>query len=142
MRYDFFTDDEKRARAALILYALYRSRSKSSSLNGIETWNRFTAYVRGAVLKSTNTAEFVNQFCKMAKVDSIRPKYLKESSGYVIQPDGSIIVSDDVKDFKINIIEDDSLMNVFENESVLLSMLVRERIQREKTEGTDDEDED
>lgn len=142
MRYGFITDDEKRGRAALILYALYRSRSKTSPLNGIETWNRFTSYIRGAVLKSTNTAEFVNHFCKLAQVDSIKPKYFKDDQGYVVQPDGSVIVSDDVKDFRINVIEDDSLLEIFENESVLLSMLVRERIQRDKLEGVEDETED
>ena len=145
MFYDFETDDLKRAKAALILYAIYRSRVKNSSLNGIDTWNRFTAYIRGACLKSTNTAEFASHFAKMAGADSIKPCYLKGSDGLVLQPDGSLIVSENVKDYKISVFEDDDLLPILERESVLLTMLVRERIQREKniiSEENEDEDQD
>ena len=142
MQFGFTTESEKRGKAALILYACYRSRNKQSSLNGLETWNRFTSYIRGATLKSTNTAEFVSNFCKLGNIDSIKPKYLKDEDGLVMQPDGSVIVSADVKDFKIDIFEDDDLLSIFENEGMLLTMLVRERIQREKMEGTEDEAED
>lgn len=145
MLYDFETDDLKRAKAALILYAIYRSRGKNSSLNGVDTWNRFTAYIRGACLKSTNTAEFASCFSKMAGTDSIKPCYLKCSDGLVLQPDGSLIVSENVKDYKIGVFEDDDLLPILERESVLLTMLVRERIQREKniiSEENEDEDQD
>lgn len=142
MQFGFTTESEKRGKAALILYACYRSRNKQSSLNGLETWNRFTSYIRGATLKSTNTAEFVSNFCKLGNIDSIKPKYLKDEEGLVIQPDGSVIVSDNVKDFKIGVLEDDTLLPVFETEGMLLTMLVRERIQREKMEGIEDEAED
>ena len=143
MLYDFETDDLKRAKAALILYAIYRSRGKNSSLNGVDTWNRFTAYIRGACLKSTNTAEFASHFSKMAGTGSIKPCYLKGSDGLVLQPDGSLIVSENVKDYKIGVFEDDDLLTILERESVLLTMLVRERIQREKnTNSEENEDED
>lgn len=145
MFYDFETDNPKRAKAALILYAIYRSRGKGSSLNGVDTWNRFTSYIRGACLKSTNTAEFASHFAKMAGTDSIKPCYLKSSDGLVRQPDGSLIVSENVKDYKIGVFEDDDLLPILERESVLLTMLVRERIQREKNiilEEDEDEDQD
>ena len=145
MFYDFETDDLKRAKAALILYAIYRSRAKNSSLNGVDTWNRFTSYIRGACLKSTNTAEFASHFSKMAGTGSIKPCYLKSSNGLVLQPDGSLIVSENVKDYKIGVFEDDDLLPILERESVLLTMLVRERIQREKniiSEEDEDEDQD
>lgn len=146
MFYDFETDNPKRAKAALILYAIYRSRGKNSSLNGVDTWNRFTSYIRGACLKSTNTAEFASHFAKMAGTDSIKPCYLKGSDGLVLQSDGSLIVSENVKDYKIGVFEDDDLLPILERESVLLTMLVRERIQREKNinleENEDEEDQD
>lgn len=142
MQYGFVTESAERGMAALILYACFRSRNASSSLNGIETWNRCTAYIKGAALKSTTTAEFVDHFCKMANISSIKPRYLKDKSGLVLQPDGSLIVSDNVKDFKIDIIENDDLLPIFENEAMLLTMLVRERMQREKMEVIEDEAED
>lgn len=140
MQFGFITEDLKRAKAALLLYAVYRSRPKTSSLNGLETWNRFTSYIRGACLKSENTAQFINVFCKMAGVGSIKPLYLETDGGMMELSDGSLILSDRVKEYKIDIIEDDSLMSIFENEGQLLVMLIRERIQREKMEGVEDEE--
>lgn len=140
MQFGFITEDLKRAKAALLLYAVYRSRPKTSSLNGLETWNRFTSYIRGACLKSENTAQFINVFCKMAGVGSIKPIYLETDGGMMELSDGSLIFSDRVKEYKIDIIEDDSLMSIFENEGQLLVMLIRERIQREKMEGVEDEE--
>lgn len=132
MQFGFYIEDEMRGKAALLLYAMYRSRDAASALNGLETWNRFAAFTKGAALKSSTTAEFCDHFCKSAKVPSIKPKYLKSDDGMVFMPDGTIVQSDDVKDYKISIIEDNRLLKLYEKESQLLVMLVRERIQREK----------
>lgn len=132
MQFGFDTESEMRGKAALLLYAMYRSRDTNSALNGLDTWSRFASFTKGAALKSTTTAQFCDQFCRMSKVPSIKPGYLKSDDGMVMMPDGSIIQSPDVKDFKISIIEDNKLLPLFEKESQLLVMLVRERIQREK----------
>lgn len=131
MQLGFETDNIKHAKCALLLYAMYRSKDNNSALTGMETWNRFTSYIRGACLKSTNTAEFCTNFCHMAKIGSIKPTYLK-TNGVVQLSDGVMVRSSDVKDYKLNIFEDNSLLSVFEREGQYLTMLVRERIQREK----------
>lgn len=139
MYYRFDTEDISRAKAALLLYAMYRSKDKQSSLSGVETWKRFTAYIRGASLKSSTTAEFVQAFCKKAQVSAIRPKYL-DTGDPVPMPDGELLMADGVHDYRSAIIADDSLLPLFNRESVYLTLLVRERIQREKLEGETDED--
>lgn len=142
MYYNFDTDSVEHAKAALLLYAMYRSRNKNSSLNGLETWDRFNSYVRGASLKSKTTAEFVQNFCRLAKVDSVKPKYLASEDGLTLLPTGDIIESSQYKDFKLKIMEDNSLLRLFEAEGLYLIMLVRERIQRDKvTEIEEDENE-
>lgn len=141
MQFGFDTYSEKHGKAALILYAMYRSRDKQSPLNGIETWSRFTSFIRGAVLKSTNTAEFCNNFCRMAKIGSIKPCFLSTDGGLVQMPDGSIIQSSDIKDYKTGIIQDNSLLDIFENEGQYVTMLVREKIQRDKFNPEENEDE-
>ena len=140
MQLNFATEDELRAKAALLLYAAYRSRPQSSSLNGLETWTRFTAYIRGACLKSETTAEFITSFCRMAGVGSIKPRYLETSGGMVMLADGSLVQSSDIKEFQTGILEDDRLMRIYENEGQIVVMLIRERIQREKMEGIENED--
>lgn len=140
MQLGFQTDNVQRAKAALILYAIYRSRPKTSSLNGLETWNRFTSYIRGACLKSENTAQFVDVFCKMAGVGSVKPRYMEMYGGMISLNDGVLFESPNVKEYNTELVEDDTLLPIIENEGQLLVMLVRERIQREKMEGMEDEE--
>lgn len=139
MQLGFDTNSVEHGQAALILYAMYRSRDKSSPLNGLETWNRFTSFIKGAALKSTTTAEFCTNFCHMAKIGSIKPCFLSTGNGLMQLPDGSIVQSDSIKDYKLGIIEENSLLKIFERESQYLVMLVRERIQRDKMNGIQEE---
>lgn len=145
MLYQFDTDDLRHARAALLLYALYRSRDEKSSLNGLETWDRFGAYIKGACLKSVSTAEFVQNFCAKAKIESVKPRYLYTGGPVVMPETGELISSDSVKDYQVRLFEDNSLLPLIEREYLYLIMLVRERIQRDKmqlTEATENENED
>ena len=138
MYYNFNTQSVRHARAALLLYAMYKSRDANSSLNGIDTWTRFTAYIRGACLKSDTTAQFVQNFCRKAQVGSIKPKYL-DSGEPVALATGEFVSASGVHDYRTDIIEDDGLLDVLSKECVYLTLLVRERIQREKLEGETNE---
>lgn len=131
MYYGFDTEDLGHAKAALLLYAMYRSREKNSSLNGLDTWTRFTSYIRGAALKSMTTAEFVQEFCRKAAVGAIVPRYL-DTGEPVRMSDGTMVMADGVYDYRASIIGDDALLSLYRRESVYLTLLVRERIQREK----------
>lgn len=145
MLYQFDCTSLKHAKAALLLYALYRSRDTKSSLNGVETWDRFGSYIRGACLKSTTTAEFVQNFCRKAKIESIRPGYLCTEYPVEMPDTGELIVSENVQNFQLEIFEDNTLLPLIAAETLYLIMLVRERIQREKIhkmEVKDDENED
>lgn len=144
MLYQFDTDSLAHAKAALLLYGMYRSRKKESPLNGLETWDRFQTFVRGACLKASTTAEFVQAFCKKAKIDSVKPRYLNTGEPVVMPDTGELIVSGGVADYRLGVIADNSLLRLYNTESMYLIMLVRERIQREKfmPEVEDDEDED
>ncbi len=144
MLYQFDTESLDHAKAALLLYGMYRSRKKDSPLNGLETWDRFQTFVRGACLKASTTAEFVQAFCKKAKIDSVKPRYLNTGEPVVMPDTGELIVSGGVADYRLGVIADNSLLRLYNTESMYLIMLVRERIQREKfmPEVEDDEDED
>lgn len=145
MLYQFDTESLDHAKAALLLYGMYRSRNKNSPLNGIETWDRFQTFVRGACLKANTTAEFVQAFCKKAKIDSVKPRYLSTGEPVVIPDTGELVMSSDVSDYRLSILSDNSLLQLYSTESLYLIMLVRERIQREKMnylEVPEDENED
>ena len=144
MLYQFDTDSLDHAKAALLLYAMYRSRKKESPLNGLETWDRCQTFVRGACLKASTTAEFVQAFCKKAKIDSVKPRYLSTGAPVVMPDTGELILSNSVADYRLGIMADNSLLRLYNTESLYIIMLVRERIQREKLmpEVEDNEDED
>lgn len=140
MHYNFDTDKVDRAKAALLLYGLYKSRGQNSSLNGLETWDRFNSYVRAACIKSETIGEFVQQFCRKANIASIKPVYF-QTGDFVKMPDtGELIVSDDIKDYRLGIFNDDSLLTVINKETLYLIMLIRERIQRERAQNEEIED--
>lgn len=139
MLYQFDTDSLEHAKAALLLYGMYRSRNKNSPLNGLETWDRFQSFVRGACLKSSTTAEFVQAFCRKAKIDSVKPRYLSTGEPVSIPGTGELIESASVSDYRLGIIADNSLLRLYTTESLYLIMLVRERIQREKLYQTEEE---
>lgn len=140
MLYQFDTDSLDHEKAALLLYGMYRSRNQNSPLNGLETWDRFQTFVRGACLKASTTAEFVQAFCRKAKIDSIRPHYLSTGDPVPMPDTGELIRSDAVKDYRLGIIADNSLLRLYNTESMYLILLVRERIQREKFIPEVDED--
>lgn len=135
MLYKFDTDDVERAKAALLLYAMYKSRGTNSPLNGLETWDRVAAYIRASGLKSCNTAEFVQNFCKKAQISSIKPHYLSTGEPVVVSGTEELICSTDYKDYRLDIMEDNEVYKIICNESLYIIMLVRERIQREKFSG-------
>lgn len=144
MLYQFDTDSLDHAKSALLLYSMYRSRNQNSPLNGLETWDRFQTFVRGSCLKANTTAEFVQAFCKKAKIDSIKPRYLSTGDPVVMPDTGELVNATGVSDYRLGIIADNSLLRLYNTESLFLIMLVRERIQREKMTITeaDDEEED
>lgn len=142
MRYQFDTDDELKARAALLLYAVYRSRSSNSPVSGMDTWTRFAAYMRGASIKSSSTAGFIQELCRKCKTENIKPRYLDTGDPVINRESGELIEAEGYYDYRMSSFNDDNLLRIFREESQYLILLVRERLQREKMEGETDEDND
>jgi len=107
-------------------------------VSGKETWDRFQAYIKGACLKSDNTAQFVQALCNKTKTASIKPAYLDDGSPVALAGTHDLIVSEDFKNYRLDIMEDQSLLQLYRTESIYLLMLVRERIQRERVEQNEE----
>ena len=132
MLYQFDTDNDERAKAALLIYAAYKSRNGASPLNGLETWDRCASFIRGACLKSHTTAGFLQEFCRKAKIESVKPHYLSTGDPVLMAGTGELIQADGVHDYRLDIVSDDEIRTILSKESQYIIMLVRERIQREK----------
>lgn len=137
MYFNFDTDKLDRAKAALLLYGLYKSREGNSSLNGMETWSRFQAYARAACIKSNTIGGFIQQFCRKAGITSIKPKYFGTDDPVQMPGEDYLVVTDKIKDYRLGILGDDSLLKIINDETMYLIMLIRERIQRENFTGED-----
>ena len=143
MLFNFNTDDMKLAKASLVLYAMYKSRETNSPMNGLETWNRVESYCVGACRKSRNTSEFVTKFKELGKVGAIKPSYLDTSnSGFTRLTDGCIVEAEKVHEYRISLLEDNEIRKTIEKDYPLVTLLVRERIQREKYTNEDENEED
>lgn len=138
MQFKFDTQSVAHGKAALLLYAMYRSRDEKSSLNGLDTWDRCGSYIRGAILKSSTVSEFVQQFCKKANITSIKPHYLKTDGLVKVDDSGIMAQADGLYNYQLEIFEKPEILQIFANESIYIIMLVRERIQREKELFTDE----
>ena len=138
MLYNFNTDDLKRAKAALLLYAIYKSKGKDSPLSGTAKWDRMESFCKGACCASSTTAEFVTKFKEAAKVGAIKPYYLTDvqnGENFVPMPDGSIVSGDIFRNFQTHIFEDNEIRKIIEKEYAYIVTLVNERDYREKIAG-------
>lgn len=141
MLYNFNTENLNHAKAALVLYALFKSRNENSPMNGLKAWNRVESYCVGACKKSRTTSEFVTKFKELGNVGAIKPRYLSDSgAGMTILPDGSVVESENVKNYRTELFEDNEIRKTIERDYPLITILVRERIQREKYIFEEEED--
>ena len=62
----------------------------------------------------------------------MKPRYLDTGDPVLMPETGELVKSDRVTDYRLKIMADNSLLGLYNTESLYLIMLVRERIQREK----------
>ena len=141
MLYNFNTENLNHAKAALVLYALFKSRNENSPMNGLKAWNRVESYCVGACKKSRTTSEFVTKFKELGNVGAIKPRYLSDSGACMtILPNGSVVESENVKNYRTELFEDNEIRKTIERDYPLITILVRERIHREKYIFEEEED--
>lgn len=137
--YGFNTEDRHKAVAALAVYVVYRSRSDRFTVS-TKMWEQITGFVKLAAKKSENVPEFLERFRKPMKCDAIKPHSCAETSnGTVAQllDDGTIFVSgEDRREFATSVFEqcnDSRVLSRIINETAFIILLVRERLENEKT---------
>lgn len=138
-------DEKELGVAALIVYAIYKSRDAkrfSSAIPAHETWS----YVQGkveldATRAGTRLAVFMSLLAKDLHCDSVKPRWARTTSPveqvlYQL-PDGSFAswVERSGKEFLVEIIQDVDERKVLKHlrdEALAVCLFVRQRIDREK----------
>lgn len=78
----FETENEDRAEAAFILYAVLKSRPDNSPINQLHQmfidWGAVRRYVKKIFKKSETIADFVEKFSQAIGVEEIQKQYIKD----------------------------------------------------------------
>src|SRR5690554_8076954 len=77
MYYNFQTDEQEKAVAALIVYAIYRSRDKSKFKITPDVWGRIERSVKSVAKRAMDLEEFIEKLKPKLKCSSIIPKWAK-----------------------------------------------------------------
>lgn len=142
MLYGFQTSDEVKARAALVIYAVYRSRNKARGPSGLDMWGQIERYARSAAKRATGIDEFVSAFKRKMACSSINPYWLKGSGtmfNAVVNEDGSMMTTntETQRNFGLDIFEadgagTDAVVEAIYDKTQIIILLVRDRLEREK----------
>lgn len=141
MIHNFRTDKKENADAALIVYAIYRSRDKDRGPSGLGMWGQIERFIKVSSKRSVTLGEFVDKFKKKMACDTISPQHAKtDEAGFAqIQSDGSIVVKEQSssRSFMIDVLESEEshqrkVIDALYKETQLIVLLVRARIEMEK----------
>jgi len=136
MIYQFETDNQQRATAALMVYAVYKSRDISRFKVSTKMWEQITGFVKLAAKRSINLAEFIEYFRKPMKCEAIQAKYCKIDKS-IMMIDGALSAASDTeaRQFLTSELEQADQKKVISTlikETAFVIMLVRERLENEK----------
>lgn len=143
MIYNFDTDDHNSATAALIVYAIYRSRDKRRFKVSPEMWGQIERAVKAAAKRATNLPRFIDTLMPKLYCPSINPKWMEVGlKGGLISRQNSAggtefmeFAADDSREFLtkvLNGIEHQDVIDKLYKETTWIILLVRERLEREK----------
>jgi hypothetical protein len=77
MLYHFDTTDEPAAVAALLVYAVYRSRDKARYKISMDMWEQITRFVKAAAKRSKSLSEFLDRLMPKLCCGALNPRWLE-----------------------------------------------------------------
>ena len=141
MFYNFDTEDENAATAALMVYAVYRSRDVKRFKVNPEMWGRIENAVKSASKRAGDLGDFIEKLKPKLQCPTIHPRWAKTiPDGMVsmrINPDGTITeVGDSGKrqflTDVLNFIDHRAVLDHLYRKTAITVLLVRDRLEREK----------
>lgn len=142
MIYNFDTKEESAAIAALVVYAVYRSRDKRRFKVTPEMWGQIDRFVKSSAKRARNIAQFINALMPRICCASINPQWMRigmtgrvTSMGLGQYAEFKSTNSDESREFMTSIIETDQsyeVLNKLYEETTYIILLVRDRLEREK----------
>lgn len=136
MIYQFDTDDEPAAVAALLVYAVYRSRDKARFKISPDMWERIARFTKAAAKRATNVPRFLDAFMPRLNCGALNPRYMAVGiCGLSPLADGSYAELADTREFLTGVlrsVDRRAVVDLLYKETAYIVLLVRDRIERER----------
>lgn len=139
MIFNFDTDQQHEAVAALLVYAVYRSRDKRFKVTP-DMWGRIERAVESAAKRAEDLGEFLQRLKPKLSCPAINPKWAKVPGDLMTMkalPDGTLAQVEDAgrRQFLTGVLREADAFRVLEclrRKAALVVLLVRDRLERER----------
>ena len=137
----FNTESEVKAKAAFLVYVIYKSRDAKRGPSGLDMWGQIERFAKASAKRSEGIDDFVNAFKRKMACSTINPYWMKNDSkatNAVVNDDGSIMEfgGNDLRSFGLDILNDEEhgeeIVVCLYNKTQIIILLVRDRLEREK----------
>lgn len=147
----FNTENEVKAKAAFLVYVIYKSRDTKRGPSGLDMWGQIERFTKASAKRSEGIDDFVNTFKRKMACPTINPYWMKsdlKATNAVVDDDGSIMTfgGNDLRSFGLDIFNDEEhgkeIVDCLYNKTQIVILLVRDRLEREKMFRQEGKDED
>lgn len=142
MRYGFDTEHDHEAVAALLVYAIWRSRDRRRFRITPDVWGQIERFTKASAKRSTTIPRFIEALKPKLLCATIHPKAmevgLRGTIPLVETPDGAFIQTatpDDQREFLTQIVgiaDTRSVLETLYRDTAWVILLVRDRLERER----------
>lgn len=141
MTFGFDTQDHNAATAALILYAIYRSRNPKRIRVTPEFWGVIERAVRSTAKRATSLPVWIDRLKPKLGCETIHPRWASTDAGGLVtmmhnpQTGELMEVSHERREFLTRVLDeadDRAVLDVAYKQTAYVVLLVRDRLEREK----------
>lgn len=141
MYYNFDTDEHAAATAALLVYAIYRSRDVKRFKVSPDMWGQLERAVKSASKRAADLGDFIEKLKPKLHCPTIHPRWAKTIPDGIVSmklmPDGSVVEVQDKgrRQFLTDVLHEVDHRDVLDylyRKTALVILLVRDRLEREK----------
>lgn len=141
MYYNFDTDDHTAATAALLVYAIYRSRDAKRFKVTPDMWGMIERAAKSASKRARDLGDFIEKLKPKLHCPTIHPRWAKTLPDGLISmkmmPDGTVAQVQDKgrRQFLTDVLQEVDPREVLDylyRKTALVVLLVRDRLEREK----------
>lgn len=142
MRYGFDTDDHATATAALLVYAVWRSRDRTRFKITPDVWGQIERFTKASAKRSREIADFIEAFKPRLLCATIHPRAMAVgiAGAPVVRFDGGAFAEleserDAQREFLTGVLaeaDEAAVLYRLYKQTALVILLVRERLERER----------